>query len=651
MARKLMNIVDVMAWLEGVRMRLVGLRVGNVYQDKNNNLIIFKLKGLSPYVLLIEEGKRIHLSRRVSPTDTKLTPFVMILRKEIRGKKISSVLQINNDRIVLLDFGERLLITELLPRGIISLTDKDNFIIAASSYIKTKDRSIRKGLRYTPPPSLTPDFNKITAEEVIRVIRTHKKLIKGLIKGLGIPGEVAEEAIFRSGLNKETDLSKLNSLDIESILVETRNIIKESLEGKGYLVKENNEVLVEVDPFVPLRFKNLDNITLIKYETFDDALDDFFSEKNTMTRKIISRKIKLAESLKKAEETAKKYSEESERLKELAEKVAMNYEILDDIIKCVSDAYKKYNWKGISRCPGILSYDPSKGTYTVFLKENLKVEVKLKESVDRLILRLYAKAGEIEAKARRAYESINQIKEKLTEEEFKERSSKVRELIIRRKRKWFEKYHWLWTTNGFLAIGGKNAEQNESIVKKYLEPYDIFIHADIHGAPAVILKNKDKEPKVEDLIDAAYITTAYSKGWKAGIGSVPVWWVRGEQVSKSPPSGEYITKGSFMVYGKKNYLKSFQLKIALGIALDEENIPIIIVGPERLVKNRSFVYAVLIPGDTRISELVDELKKKLVRISPNEIRHLIAAIPLKDIEERIPGRSRILYVRRGNFKV
>ncbi len=38
----------------------------------------------------------------------------------------------------------------------------------------------------------------------------------------------------------------------------------------------------------------------------------------------------------------------------------------------------------------------------------------------------------------------------------------------------------------------------------------------------------------------------------------------GEQVSKTPPSGEYIKKGSFMVRGKRNYFKA-ELGLCIGI--------------------------------------------------------------------------------------
>lgn len=42
------------------------------------------------------------------------------------------------------------------------------------------------------------------------------------------------------------------------------------------------------------------------------------------------------------------------------------------------------------------------------------------------------------------------------------------------------------------------------------------------------------------------------------------WWVNSDQVSKTAPTGEYLTTGSFMIRGKKNYLPPCQLIMGLG---------------------------------------------------------------------------------------
>jgi hypothetical protein len=54
---------------------------------------------------------------------------------------------------------------------------------------------------------------------------------------------------------------------------------------------------------------------------------------------------------------------------------------------------------------------------------------------------------------------------------------------------------------------------------------------------------------------------------------VSAWWVKHDQVTRTAPTGEYLTAGSFMIRGKKNYLPSIQLQLGFGLMfrLDEES--------------------------------------------------------------------------------
>jgi len=53
---------------------------------------------------------------------------------------------------------------------------------------------------------------------------------------------------------------------------------------------------------------------------------------------------------------------------------------------------------------------------------------------------------------------------------------------------WFEKFFWFISSENYLVIAGKDAQQNETIVKKYLKNGDVYVHADIHGASSCIGK-------------------------------------------------------------------------------------------------------------------------------------------------------------------
>ena len=43
------------------------------------------------------------------------------------------------------------------------------------------------------------------------------------------------------------------------------------------------------------------------------------------------------------------------------------------------------------------------------------------------------------------------------------------------------------------------------------------------------------------------------------------WWVHASQVSKTAPTGEYLSTGSFMIYGKKNFLPPTSLEMGFGV--------------------------------------------------------------------------------------
>ena len=54
---------------------------------------------------------------------------------------------------------------------------------------------------------------------------------------------------------------------------------------------------------------------------------------------------------------------------------------------------------------------------------------------------------------------------------------------------WFEKFFWFISSENYLVIAGRDMQQNELIVKKYMRAGDLYVHADLHGASSVVIKN------------------------------------------------------------------------------------------------------------------------------------------------------------------
>ncbi|KAM4065169.1 ribosome quality control complex subunit 2 [Hirsutella rhossiliensis] len=137
-----------------------------------------------------------------------------------------------------------------------------------------------------------------------------------------------------------------------------------------------------------------------------------------------------------------------------------------------------------------------------------------------------------------------------------------------RKQLWFEKFMWFISSDGYLVIGGKDPAQSELLYRKALRRGDVYCHADLRGAPSVVIKNNPKTPDAPippaTLTQAGSLSVCSSDAWdsKAGMGA---WWVNADQVSKSAPTGELLPTGVFAVRGEKSFLPPPQLLLGLGV--------------------------------------------------------------------------------------
>ena len=86
---------------------------------------------------------------------------------------------------------------------------------------------------------------------------------------------------------------------------------------------------------------------------------------------------------------------------------------------------------------------------------------------------------------------------------------------------------------------------------------------------------------------------------------VSAFWVNPDQVKKSAPSGEFLPKGSFTIEGQRNFIKSGNLKLAVGIIPQEDGYALT-CGPPETIKKSSICYAIIEPQGI---EMVDAAKK------------------------------------------
>lgn len=221
----------------------------------------------------------------------------------------------------------------------------------------------------------------------------------------------------------------------------------------------------------------------------------------------------------------------------------------------------------------------------------------------------FSKSKQAKKKAQGAAEAIKQLekglelKKKLAVKEHATRITKTR------KKEWYEKFHWFFTSTNMLAIGGKDAVQNEAINSKYFDEKDLFFHADIFGAPVVILKNgtdADKNTKEE----VAQFAACFSRAWDSGMSSVDVYCLHRNQVSKSSNKG-YLATGSFLMSGEREWFKGMPLELYAFVEESEEGKAFKVVPGKTYEKLKLKNAAEVKPGRDKKSDAAKQLSKKL----------------------------------------
>jgi len=214
--------------------------------------------------------------------------------------------------------------------------------------------------------------------------------------------------------------------------------------------------------------------------------------------------------------------------------------------------------------------------------------------------------------------------------------------------KWYHEFHWFYTTNNFLVIGGKNSKQNELIVKKYLRDDYLYFHSSMPGSGSFVLirdiieedvslsmeyqklsneenkfinyeknmknkKNKLKFPDSIDIEEAANEVICHSKGWNTNI-CYDCYWVYGKQVSKTPNSGEFVVQGSFIIKGEKNKIRWTKLEMGYVLYKDQ-----LMLSPySRIAKIIPRIK--IIPGKMRQKDILSNIKKTFnINEVPNKI--------------------------------
>jgi predicted ribosome quality control (RQC) complex YloA/Tae2 family protein len=693
------DVAAVVAELSAGPKSIIDAKIGKIYQTSGEeiriNLYVFH-QGRDN--LVIEAGKRIHLSKHFRASPTLPQAFPMLLRKYLAGGRIVSVEQHDFDRIVKIGIergGVRnTLIVELFARGNILIVDSENKIILPMNPVTLKDRRLRSGEIYElPEAQLSPveakvsdlmdAFSKSTAD-VVRTIATRfnlggvlaeeacsragiekskpakeatvedaerlrdalqdlfSPLFMGRTAGKGetevepeIGTEAETEVETETGVETEAEVETESDIEIEAgnkIEVETQAGSEAQVPGlRPQHIKKEINGKIETFDVVPFDLTRYSEYEKEYFDSFNTALDEFFG------RKALEQVAEVKEAEKKEknlgvyerrllqqEESLAKFEKEIEKNNIIAEIVYANYQIIEELFSVLNGARAKgYSWdeirsilkqakKSVPAAQMITNIDQKTGTVTVDL-DGKSVNLDIRKTVPQNAQEYYEKVKKFTKKRDGAIRAIQDTRKAMEKKAAAKAAKAGRKLQASRKKHWYDRFRWFVSSDGFMVVGGRDVDTNEEVFKKYMEKRDIVFHTQTPGAPLTVVKTGGEEVPESTLQEVAQFAVSYSSLWKAGQSSGDCYWVKAEQVTKTPESGEYVKKGSFVIRGERNYFKDIPLGVAVGLELKGETR--VIGGPASAVRKHGDYILELTPGKFN----QNDISKKIYRIYADEL--------------------------------
>jgi predicted ribosome quality control (RQC) complex YloA/Tae2 family protein len=682
LGKKEFTSFDVAAVVLELQECIIDSRVNSVYQLDGKTLLLKLHKPDKPELrLVLESGRRLHLTSYV--LEKPLTPpaFCMALRKYLRNSRLTSLEQYEFERIVVLSFktsaGVVRLVLELFGEGNVILVGEDGRILQALSYKRMRDRNILCGEVFVFPPSSGKNPSKIGKEEFRSILKGvgDVEVVRAVARFLGVGGVYAEEALLRAGVDKTKHCDALGEREIDSISDGLRALLSrvQTRDLEPTIVLDESDSLLDV---VPFKLKRYEGFKLQSYEGFNEALDEFYARVTAVEKALAGVEV---DRLQREAERLKRIIADQEKVMAEAEAKADRDKRIGDTIYAYSGDFQALldkfsvgkqmgkNWNAVvsevlsekkaGLKPSVFfeSLD-AKGLTANVCVEGLIFGLELQRSLFENAASFYERGKKARQKLEGARAALEDSRRKLAEVEKKKHKAEELEQVkpaeamqelakhkVKHK-EWFEKFRWFVSSDGFLVVAGKDATSNEVLVKKYTEDKDVVFHADIVGAPFVVVKTEGKKPSEQCLREAGEFAAAFSRGWREGFGSVDVYWVRPEQLSKGGPSGESVSHGAFVVRGERNWMRGTPLRIAVGVAIsDRESRARIGGGPVEAVRAKLNTYVVIVPGDVEGKELFNRVLTSLGRKLPRELRETVLNVSIEEIREFIPyGKGRIL---------
>ena len=693
--KRAMTSVDLAA-LVGELREYTGAVVDKAYLY-GDDLVRLKMRdfdrGRIELILEVGDPKRAHIAVPEHVPDAPGRPpnFAMMLRNRIAGANFEGVEQYGFDRILTFRFEREdsttLVVIELFGDGNVAVMNEDREVIDCLETVRLSSRTVAPGSQYGYPDERFSPLDCDYETFVARMEGSDTDLVRTLATQLNFGGLYAEELCTRAGVEKTIDIADATESDYGALFGALERLREPILEGRTdpRLYETDEGDVVDATP-LPLREHEAEGYDATGFDSFNGAIDEYFYRLESEAEESVetgsdrpdfeSEIAKYERIIEQQEGAIEEYEQQAEQEQRKAESLYGNYDLVDEIISTVRDAREEGRpWseieerfeagaeRGIEAAEAVAGIDEASGTITIDLGDG-EIDLDPAVGVEKNADRLYTEAKRVRSKKEGAQAAIEDTREDLEdvhrrreeweaddEQETDEETNVERDYLsmasvpVRYDEKWYERFRWFRTSDGFLVLGGRSADQNEELVNKYLDPSDRFFHAQAHGAPVTILKGTEPDEPARDVEipetskqEAAQFAVSYSSVWKDGKFEGDAYEVGPDQVSKTPESGEYIEKGSFVIRGDREYYRNVAVGVAVGIKCEPDTR--VIGGPPSAIEPVAETTVQLEPGQYAQNDIAKRLYRTFrERFSDTSFVRKIAS-PDRIQEFCPPGGSR-----------
>ncbi|MGA8081185.1 MAG: ribosome rescue protein RqcH [Candidatus Nitrosopolaris sp.] len=640
--------------------------VSNIIAVTRDSFLFRMHHSTEPDITLMLSIRGIWLTR-FKFTKVEESELINVIKPEVERTKIECIQQSGTERIITIRFAhfdgkKRVIVAELFGVGNIILCDENMQILALLNPIQVRHRTLKRGHQYFPPPTRGIDVLDITLEQLqnMRNNRDAKDLdvLRWLGRNISIPKKFVEEIIRRTSIST-TNVGQLTEDDIFRIFTVIKQVANLSTDNHQSLIilgddGKARDVVAIPTPTIPKLTPIATNMRTAQsfMEAVDEVLTNEITEKhgNLKTSEIDKRiallEHDLAEQNKAKEEVISKATAIRKTANDLMtiSRNGITNNVEDDSVK-----------EFLAASSALIVIDKGR-KYLEVLGERVPIAESRLASISSL---LFVRAKELE----RGCVSIEDAKAKLYVQLDKLKSQTIAiqdKIVIKEQitKEWYERYRWFTTNEGLLAIGGRDASSNSAIIRKHLTDNDIVFHAEIHGSPFFILKEARQVSEISaSLLEVAQATVSFSRAWKDGLSSADAYWVEPSQIKKGAPTGQFLPRGSFVIEGRRNFIKGIEIRLAVGIIWSCSHY-ILACGPLNSIRQRSIVYAQLLPGGTDPNNVAKKIKTELVNAAyantnteddkNAQLANFIKSISIADLIRTIPtGHSKISITEKG----